>query len=722
MTDYMSEAEIGAYLDQKFGKGKWKFTSDYRSPEREDQLRSEGAGTVAPGETSAHSRGKPGASGAVDLQVDGMSAGEVATALKSGPFTKEFAEGRHGGQGAHVHAEPVPELPAGFKLDSAPEVTGPVASGPSAAPDHPPLPPGFTLDAHPTLQPPADKPKPTPLQQASLADQVIGGVSSQLGQLGSDIGARVGPAQRQLAQDIAPTPPNSLKEAVTQGIRAGGGPITLAGDALGEVGGLVTGLLDWGVGRPTAGALDPAVKAATGGRYEIDPQKVGDVASLAIPGAGEAAEGATLARRAEAAGVLPATLKASDAAVPAKSSNTLAALAKPASNDPDHAAAVKRLEAAGVTPAQHQRIGGQVQRFAESAKADPYVGSGIRSSEDQALDSYNRALYNKVLGPIGERAPATLKPGRAGVKYVKDALSSAYQSVLPYVKATGDDQLTDDLAQTRTAVAKLGEPQAKQYEAILNQDVLHHFGPEGMDGKTYKSVVSDLLRQARGFKGSQDPNQRGLGYALEDTVSALQSDMIRSSPQKYADKLKDINQSYALYARLRDAATVRKGGGGDITPGDLLSAVRRGDKSVGKGDFATGDALLQDFAEDGDKVLSPRHGTSHTPEIQNTVNMLRGRGAVGGALGGAMGYAHGGGPEGAAAGAAIGGLADVGLARGANALARQMLTARRAPATGNALKAVTQQPSIAQLAIKAGWTPQAATALQQRFEAQHPGQ
>src|SRR5262249_48271023 len=45
-----------------------------------------------------------------------------------------------------------------------------------------------------------------------------------------------------------------------------------------------------------------------------------------------------------------------------------------------------------------------------------------------------------------------------------------------------------------------------------------------------------------------------------------------------------------------------------------LSAIKRGDKSVGKGMFARGDALMQDFATAAQNVLPSRIPTSGTSE------------------------------------------------------------------------------------------------------------
>jgi hypothetical protein len=99
---------IRTTMDRVFGPGRWRETGGYRSPAREDELRREGAGTVAPGHLSHHSLGTADAPGAYDVVVAGMSAGAAAATLKvSGAgFSKVLAEGVHGAEGSHLHIEP----------------------------------------------------------------------------------------------------------------------------------------------------------------------------------------------------------------------------------------------------------------------------------------------------------------------------------------------------------------------------------------------------------------------------------------------------------------------------------------------------------------------------------------------------------------------------------------------------------------------------------------
>lgn len=99
--------QFSSVMDKTFGSGKWTLTGGYRTPEREDQLRAQGAGTVPAGQMSDHSLGSANAPGARDIVVAGMTPEQAAAKLKaSGARFRHFIpEGTHGTQGAHLHID-----------------------------------------------------------------------------------------------------------------------------------------------------------------------------------------------------------------------------------------------------------------------------------------------------------------------------------------------------------------------------------------------------------------------------------------------------------------------------------------------------------------------------------------------------------------------------------------------------------------------------------------
>jgi len=107
-AEEFTQAKLTGVMNSVFGAGKWRLTGGYRSPEREDELRAQGAMTVRPGGLSAHSLGRPGASGAYDVVVNGMDPWEAAARLRAAgaPFARFMPKGAHGSQGPHLHLEP----------------------------------------------------------------------------------------------------------------------------------------------------------------------------------------------------------------------------------------------------------------------------------------------------------------------------------------------------------------------------------------------------------------------------------------------------------------------------------------------------------------------------------------------------------------------------------------------------------------------------------------
>ncbi len=100
---YPQTSSFDSEVDGALGKGKWKATGGYRSPQREDQLRAQGAGTVTPGRLSNHSRGSPDAPGAYDLVANDPGA---VDRLRRLPGVKDaFYEGARGSQGGHIHVD-----------------------------------------------------------------------------------------------------------------------------------------------------------------------------------------------------------------------------------------------------------------------------------------------------------------------------------------------------------------------------------------------------------------------------------------------------------------------------------------------------------------------------------------------------------------------------------------------------------------------------------------
>jgi hypothetical protein len=133
-----------------------------------------------------------------------------------------------------------------------------------------------------------------------------------------------------------------------------------------------------------------------------------------------------------------------------------------------------------------------------------------------------------------------------------------------------------------------------------------------LDGPTLQGIDSEFGRLSAGFRSDQSFDKRELGAAIGKVKTALSDLVMRSNPDK-ADELKAINSGWANYVRVRNAASRVGARDGVFSAPQLSSAVRASDKSVGKGAYARGQALMQDLSDPASAVLPssiPDSGTA----------------------------------------------------------------------------------------------------------------
>lgn len=279
---------------------------------------------------------------------------------------------------------------------------------------------------------------------------------------------------------------------------------------------------------------------------------------------------------------------------------------------PNTSEPVNKLMQAGVTPTPGQILGGAWARNEEKMSSWPIIGDMIKKGQRRAVDDLNVAAYNRALGPIGEKSSGVI--GREGVEEVKTKLGKAYDDLLPNLQFKADKQFSTELANLTGMVQNGNVPPeiSKQFNSIIKNEVVSRMTPQGsMDGKAFKELESQLGQKIKSFKSSPNPNDQALGDALSEALASARDALSRANPA-YAGQLAKINEGYANYARVRGAAAASGADSGVFTAAQLQSAVRSADKSVGKGKFATGNALMQDLSESGKTVLGSKYPDSGT--------------------------------------------------------------------------------------------------------------
>lgn len=277
--------------------------------------------------------------------------------------------------------------------------------------------------------------------------------------------------------------------------------------------------------------------------------------------------------------------------------------------NPQTSPQVKTLLAEGVTPTPGQILGGRFQSVEDRLTSVPGIGDVINSARSRGLNEFNKAAYARAVRGVGD---VPQQVGREGVQAVKDTLSASYDDILSKTTFQADDAFNASLQNLRGLAKDLPKQEARQFEKILDREVIGQMSPNGsMMGEVVKRVESQLGKEAKRFSGAADAYQQKLADALRETQSVLRDAVARQNPQ-VADDLARTNAGYANFARIRDAASRAGTDNGTFTPAQLAAAVRSGDKSVGKGATATGTAFMQDLTDAGKSVLASKYPDSGT--------------------------------------------------------------------------------------------------------------
>lgn len=277
---------------------------------------------------------------------------------------------------------------------------------------------------------------------------------------------------------------------------------------------------------------------------------------------------------------------------------------------PQTSDAVKLLMQEGVTPTPGQILGGAAKKIEDKATSIPIVGDAIASAQRRGIEDFNRALYARAVNPVGGEVPREV--GREGVQAVKGTLGKAYDDLLAKMGFVADDVYVSEMASLRNLVSGLPRRESREFDNIISREVTNRLTSSGRgDGQALKEIESALGKKAKQFLGSQDAYQKQLGEALEAAKQAFRGGIERSNPE-FAGELAKANTGYAYYARLRDAASRQGATDGVVTPAQFSAAVRAGDKTVGKGGYATGNAFGQDLSDAAKAVLSQTYPDSGT--------------------------------------------------------------------------------------------------------------
>lgn len=262
---------------------------------------------------------------------------------------------------------------------------------------------------------------------------------------------------------------------------------------------------------------------------------------------------------------------------------------------------VRTLADAGVELTPGQIAGGGFRRLEDAATSTPVMGTGIANAQRRSLESFNRSIANEVLAPIGGRVPKDAQAGRALVNQVDDAISAAYQTAHAKVKPFAPDkdfvQGFSDLMQKNI----LMPDQKAFFDAVMNRQVLPRMSGQ-IDGATAQQITSELKRMARQYGSSPAVPDRELANVFRGLTNLFDDLVSRTNPTVAPDIAK-ANAAFARLIRMESAAAGAGATEGVFTAPQMSAAVRRGDMSPRKGEFARGGALMQELTDAAKAVL-----------------------------------------------------------------------------------------------------------------------
>jgi len=270
---------------------------------------------------------------------------------------------------------------------------------------------------------------------------------------------------------------------------------------------------------------------------------------------------------------------------------------------------VQRLHEAGVELTPGQVIGGTARKIEDQLASYPL---GIDAARRRGIESFNRAVANEVLEPIGKRVPRNAPVGRELVESVQQAISSAYDDALsripPLRRDAAFEQVINKMqsAQFRTDAAK------QEFQNALSQEVLPYLQGETINARALQTAASELRRLASEYRPDPSPSMRKLADAFDAARKSL-LDLVAQRAPEAAPKLEAANAAYARFVRMQSAAGMQGATDGVFSPAHFSYAVRQADPSLRHGAYARGDALMQDLSDAARAVLPqtvPDSGTA----------------------------------------------------------------------------------------------------------------
>jgi DnaJ-domain-containing protein 1 len=262
----------------------------------------------------------------------------------------------------------------------------------------------------------------------------------------------------------------------------------------------------------------------------------------------------------------------------------------------------------GVQLTPGQMAGGQAKDIETFAANIPLIGQNIANAKERALFSFNKGVINKALDKLGQKLPEDVI-GRDAVAFAQDSVDAAYDDVLSKVNFKLDfGTYSGMLKASRLPTASADRVRVQDELKARVFDRLPQNGE--IDGQTFKQIESDLrIRINQLNKGSV--SDQDVAKALRGSLDSLRTGLRKQNP-KETPRLRRIDSAYSDIAVMEDAAQRTNTMNGVFTPKQYQAAVKAGDVTKRKRQFAAGRARNQEVSGAAVEVMEEAPGYNLT--------------------------------------------------------------------------------------------------------------
>lgn len=214
-----------------------------------------------------------------------------------------------------------------------------------------------------------------------------------------------------------------------------------------------------------------------------------------------------------------------------------------------------------------------ISKGEEALTSVPFLGDMVSAARGRGTAGFNVALGNRALANVGEKLPKGTQPGQDMVNYISDKLSEKYQSLVPKLTASFDNQFVSELMSAKGVTNSLPKARQKQFEAIVRDVMGNRASGSRMSGEALKDAESRFTEIIKDYRTSGNGDERRLAKAVEQVREALRGAVTRSNPQ-HGQELQALNRGWAQARVMTKAAKSPGNATGEFTSAQALRASR----------------------------------------------------------------------------------------------------------------------------------------------------